>query len=446
MNNNLAEGADIRIFGLDDGVFTPLAIPMFAPEVTYKQHAHRSGYFIIKYPLDDPDAKYFQKHRLVVIDGRFSGIIRDIYRSRGHLRHELTVTGVDLAGLLEQRYAVPAFGGGEEAFIGYENITGSTEYIVKTLWERNIGGAADILRRLPFLHIAANQNRGIQDDAYSVRMNRLSEATAELIENGGLLVNAYIDVDEIENDIFRFIFDVREPRDRTATLEDTDAKESEIVLSTERNTVFTIDYADELSNSGNVFYATRSSGKTEDELQTLLRIRDGETEPSGIQRFERQLSVSVSVPQEMSSSLSDMEKRRDYLQNRILDVKIDNEERSAMYSELSGLYPQISALKREIELYILEEMRIQARHGMLSFEPRKWLDAKVNFTNLERYRDYDLGDYITVEDAEWGIVENVQVMEIETQYINNSKTVSVVLGKRKEYLPRQIMRDIANSN
>ena len=436
---------EIRVYELTDTEFIPKEIILTAAEVVYKEHVRRSGYFIIKMPLSDPKSASLQKSRLVVIDKKFAGIIRDKFRSTAYGVNELTAIGSDLKTFLDHRTIIPqgAFASQSHDKIWFDSVSGDTETCIKHYWERNIGALAAESRRLPFLQIGENLHRGNADDSYQARFDNLGSVTAELAESGNLIVTANVDIPAIDDEIFRFVFDVKEPVYRLET--DMEIDVSPVLISPDRLTALTMNSGEEMSGSGNSFYVSRSGSRLDgNSMLARLMTHEGEAEPSGISRVEKQLNVSVAAPEGLQNYLSTLEKRLDWINNRLQSGFLALGEGPALMAERATLPPQISSVKTQIEEYYLSEIEVQGRHTIPDFIPRDWLNATINPTNLIRYKDYNLGDYVTARNREWNAEADVQITEIETQAVNGGVTTTVTLGEGENNPFRRIRRDMNN--
>ena len=475
---------EIRIYELTDTEFIPKAIITKFSEVTYKEHIRRPSFFTIKISLDDPDAREFQKNRLILIidENRidvYSGIIEDLYRTADQNLHELTVTGRDLKGLLDRRISLPkdAFLNSTKERLQNIDIKNNSESCIKYFWRHSTAENALSARQYSFVDIQPNLNRGIQNDNYSTLFGSIGKITSDLAESGNLIVIAKVIKEETDNEVFRFVFDVKEPRDKTAIREDDPHEiiKEPVVISIENKTALLLDNATETSAERNAFYASRKSPFFEGIFLSayVYRENEDEGEPNDIERYEQHLSINVPVPPEMEDWLKSLERSLDQAEKKLIEHKaqldsresklrlldLTSEEREKIGAEIAGIFllviawdnevkrlrSAIAVYKIEIEEYLLTELGNQATRNMSEYMPLDWITGKINFTNLVRSRDYELGDYVTVQNREWNIERDVQITEIETRAAHGDITVSVIFDDGKKSVAETLERDIFNS-
>lgn len=167
-----------------------------------------------------------------------------------------------------------------------------------------------------------------------------------------------------------------------------------MVLSLDRATALSVGYEADNAEYRNAFYATRSGAQFADEAYTALYYRDDKL-VSGHERVEQHLNVSVSTP----------ETGREY-----------------------------------------EEMKRQAVHGMKDYEQTEQLTATVNFTKEVYRRDYNVGDFLTVQLPELNLTSVVQITAVEVSESGNSgRVVNAVLGDERKQIIQKIRAEIKNS-
>lgn len=282
---------EIRIYEITETGFVPCLTTSKAASVTYTVSAFTAGGFEVTFPFGEFGVGEFRLDRLVLIDKHYAGVITDIEYKSDNGADIAVITGYNLLGLLTQHIVLPPnFNGTGTA--DFDSVAGSAEKCIKYYWNNNVGINAHSKRRIPFVMVGSNLDRGKQNVSYSARFNLLSDVTAELAEAGDLVVTAVLDV--INTTI---IFDVHNPVDRTFGQQTV----SPVVLATDRKTALSMRYSNGLTGSSNAFYATKSGGQFDGATPVQLYKRGNYT---GISRRERHLNVSVPDGGDMASQVS----------------------------------------------------------------------------------------------------------------------------------------------
>ena len=374
---------EIRIYEYINGEFVPRLNTYDAVNPRYKIHAYEPSEFSFDYSLDERGASEFQMKRFVLMEN-FIGVIKNIKRYKNTGGSMMTVSGVDIKGLLFGRTVIPHTFSGIIGTMGYDVAVGWTDACIKHFWRNNIGVNAETARRYNFITIGENKNIGKSGDKYQTRFTKLSDVTAEFAKGADLVITT---TPQIESG--KIILDVAEPVYRTAGQDIV----SPVILSPENLTVLHMEHTQESTGYRNAFYATRSGSQFADEALTMLYMRDGETEPSGLDRVEEHINVSVNTP-------------------------IAGDE--------------------------YNEMRRQAVHDMQNYGEVNTLNATVNFTRLKLNRDYHVGDFVTVQNNDFGIEADIQITAVEVSENGNGRTETVTLGTDKKGYIRQILTEIKN--
>jgi len=372
---------EIRVFEYIDDEFIPRLVTYTAVNVRYKLHAYEPSDFSFDFPINEFGANEFKRNRFILIEN-FIGIIKNIKKNAGIEINMMNVSGVDIKGLLTQFIIVPPDFSGVQSLVGFDTVSGFTDECIKYYWRNNIGEHAKPERRLEFITIAENKGLGKPDEEYSARFNRLSDVTAELAKGANLVVAAYPQIL-----LGHILLDVKEPEDRTAS------STKPLIFSLDLKTVLQMEHIQEISSYKNAFYSSQSGNQFGDEALTMFYTRDGETEPEGLERYEILLNVSVETP----------EPGNEY-----------------------------------------EEIRLQAVHAMQNYEAVDALNAKTNFTQLRYGLDYSVGDFVTVQNIEWGVEADIQITAVEISESANGRIETVTLGTGEKGYIRQLRTEINN--
>lgn len=348
---------EIRIYEpptAETPAFRPQGLLTAATDVTTVERHWTPGGFTVTVPSGARHADRLTQGRLVLIDGRFWGIIDDLELEAGSGGYLRTVSGRQLKGLTMDRITLPPAATEVVGAQGYDAVTGATETIMKHFVSANLASPSTAARKVYGLEMAADQGRGVAEDKYMSRHEVLSDVLAALGEASGL---GY----DITPDLAagKFVFDVVEGADHTAL----QSQRTRVVLDVRRKTASSQIYQYAGSDARNLFYATRSGAEFEDEALTATYVREGEEEPVGIRRREVHLSVAVDTP-----------------------------EAGAEYDEL----------KRQA---LIQAEGYRAGESFTC----ELFDSRYVFG-----QDYRVGDLVTVQNTDWGIVSHPRLTEMQT--------------------------------
>ena len=267
---------------------------------------------------------------------------------------------------------------------GFDSVKGSTEQVVKYFVDKNLVNPVDDKRKIPYLVNATNQNRGIQDDKYMVRYMPVIDVVRDVCMTQKL--GFKIDMDVSTGNMY---FDVIQGIDRTAFQDER----PRVIFDVDFGTAKSSDYVEDLSNYKNLFYTSKTGAENEQTTTTLTLWRKDETEPTGLERFESTLNVTVD--------------------NEAVDI----------IGEMQNIaYKEMTNFEREVNFKI-------ALNG-----------------NLVYNKDYKLGDFVTIQDRGMSIIENVQLIEVTHQWSRNGYTLVGTFGKplrnRFEVLKRDLSKGV----
>ena len=304
------------------------------------------------------------------------GIIRGVDDDNAGLGVTVVRTGEDLKGYLKQRICLYPKTGNLE---GFDTVKGSTETVMKHYVKNNMVSPSNSSRKVPNLVIGEDLSRGIPNDKYMARFNRVDELLKEVGLAGALGYGINMDITNSN-----MIFDVIQGVDRVASQSDTPRIILDVNLKTAKNSR----YISDMEGYRNVFYTTKSGAKTEAEATTLQYHRE-EIEPIGITRFETQISVNV------DSSVTD----------------------------------------------ITTEMENLAQKEMTNFEKENQFKIELN-SNFIYNKDYRLGDFVTIQDRFMEVCEDVQLISVTHEWQGIGYRITGTFGKPRktslELVERQI--------
>jgi NADPH-dependent glutamate synthase beta subunit-like oxidoreductase len=89
-------------------------------------------------------------------------------------------------------------------------------------------------------------------------------------------------------------------------------------------------------------------------------------------------------------------------------------------------------------------MKQQALHRMTDYEEVNTLQAQKKFTNLKHRRDYNAGDFVTVQNISWGLEAEIQITAVEVAENAAGRVETVTLGTGEKGYVRKLMTEIKN--
>ena len=352
--------------------FESIGITMSAQNITRISRLYEPGAFSFDIPFSALYADKLAGYVIVLIDRSFWGIIDDLrfYATQGGLW--ISVRGRDLKGVTASRIIIPPGTSTETGMQGFDAQRGTTEKIMKHYIVANmIDTPLQPNRKVPGLLLAEDMGRGIAEDRYSARHQRLDNVLMELGQASGL---GYDIVPDLASS--QFIFDIIEGADRSGTQSDR----PRVIFDLATKTVVSQEFTASLSESRNAFYATMSGAEFADETLTMMYIRDGEDEQQGIYRRELHMDISAETP-------------------------IAGDE----YNELRR-YALIEAENhRPVQSFQCEILERSQVYG----------------------KDYFLGDTVTVQNKVFGVTMHRQLLEMTIEYGNDGIKKTATFGRPK---------------
>lgn len=351
-----------------------------AESVRFTENLYDAGSFSVSLSGYENFANELQQGRLLSFktDSVYLwGIIRGVENENDGMSVIVNRTGEDLKGYLKQRICLYPTTGELE---GFDTIKGSTETVLKHYVNNNAVSPVNVKRKIPKLIIAQDQNKGLADDKYMARFNKLNELLKEvgLAQKIGYKVNMDIDTGNM-------VFDVVQGVNRTAYQSEV----PRIVFDVNMRTAKESRYISDMESYRNAFYTTKSGAKSEAETTTLLHFRKEDSEPEGINRFETQISVNVD--------------------SKAIDI--------------------------------VGEMKNLAQKEMTNFEKDDTFTIELN-SNFIYNKDFFLGDFVTIQDRFMGIAEDVQLISVTHEWQGLGYRITGTFGKPRktnlELVERQI--------
>ena len=246
----------------------------------YEASFYDFGRFTITVNAFEPVVKNLLVNRIINIDGKYWGIIKNRKIQRGQ-NNSVTVSGIQLKGLLWQRLTLPLDLAPQNAPAGFDSRAGSTEDLIKYFAGQNTSSKNRIIENL---FIEPNQSRGNTNDKYYTRFEVLGDVISKIARRSSLGWDIVAD----ENS-GRLTLLVQEGLDRTINQN----ARPRAVFDISRGTLSDFEFTHETENAANVFYSTKSGAEFEDEALTQTYTLDNGIY-TGLRRSERHLNISVS--------------------------------------------------------------------------------------------------------------------------------------------------------
>lgn len=377
---------DIRIFDPPENgapAFRAVGRATDAINVTTVERHYTPGHFSIEIPFEARHAGQLSIGRLVLIERNFWGIIDDLGLSADTGGNILTVSGRQLKGLTMDRITIPPAVTSVTGAQGYDPCKGTTETVMKHFVVANLCNPVQPSRVLCGLEIAPDLGRGVANDKYMSRHEVLADVLAALGETAGLGYDIRPDLSR-----HKFIFDVSEGTDHTAGQRDR----MRVIFDIPRKTVLSQSYAHNTSDSRNLFYTTMAGSEFADETMTVTYIREGETEPVGIRRREKHLSISADTP-------------------------VPGDE----YNELKR-----QALIEAETFKSAESFTCEIAEGPYTYPAA-----------------YQVGDMVTVRNQAWGVSMDARLTEMQTDYTSSGVRHTATFGTAPLNVVGRLKRQIS---
>lgn len=344
----------------------------------YTRRWQSAGDFAITIPLDALGAKHLRPENIIMFDKdrHRTGIIESIEPSESDLS-TVIVKGVSLSGMTTGRLTVPP---DDAANMGQDVVP---RIITPGVFPPPVS-AETVLKEYAYRHLKADPDR---DDPFldiSPDLERgIKTRWLSRFEDLGEVLRSICEFCDIGYEIYfdtntkRLVFDVIEGIDRTVK-----SGISPVIFSSKYGNVNNIKYTHSLSGYKNLGYV---GGAGEDENRLIQLVWSGDTKPTGRMRREVFLDAGSLT---IAGGLED-----------------------------EGL--------QKLSAYPLTESLAATVSPNISFVYRK---------------DWDLGDFVTVQSDKIGITFDTRITEITERYESNAISIVPTFGTPLERLGRKIKR------
>lgn len=242
----------------------------------WERYFYDLGNFEFVCSAADPRIKYIQTGNIITHADN-SGII--LYR--GQKDSVVTVRGYDLKFFCRARMIVPPFmymNTPIDTIYGYDRIKGSAETVIKHYIDTQLINPTDTERKIKFLTVAANKNRG-DSMAWQAKFTTVNEELKKIAQYSKLGYDITFDP---ENK--KFVFDVLKGTDRTTA----QTAVSPVIFCREYKNISESEYEQDWLNAVNAAYV---GGNGEDEEQYVQELKSDSCDTDFL-RIEGYTSVS----------------------------------------------------------------------------------------------------------------------------------------------------------
>ncbi|GLO64760.1 Gp37-like protein [Oceanobacillus kimchii] len=340
-------------------------------------------------------AEHFQKGNFIVLDkqGDKAMVIRHrevSLDSNGKASETWKITGVTLDGILNQRVTIPP------DHTSHDRKKGNAEVVMKHYVEKHFVNPDNPDRKIDFLEIAPNQNRGPQVD-WESRFRNVGDEITSISKQANIGWMIYADMERR-----KFIFDVAEQRNVT---QDNPTGLQPVFFSPDYQTIKSQQFVDSNNNYRNVGYV---GGQGEGEERKIVKVGDAK----GVDLYEV------------------------FIDARDIGETLENED------------------GEEIELSPEEEearLRERGEQKMKEFETTFYLEAQIltpsirettnDFamsTPFEYEVDFRLGDIVQVFNKTWNITMNAPITEIKEIHEPGGFILEATFGEAQATLIKKI--------
>ena len=269
----------IRIWKYKNGAFTVIRAISTYRSLTYTQKFYDIGNF--EFIIPPQDIGWYQPGLFVQIND-FWGIAQKITVSEGN-GNTIQISGPCIKWLMATRVTV-ANDTDQDDLLGYDNIAGDTETCMLHYVTNNAYNPAYTKRKIPFLSVSENLQRGTANDKYYSRFEYLSDVLIKLGKRAGLGWG-------LTWNGGGFTYSAVEGRDMKRHK-----------LSVQNGKLLSTEYEGDYTNQRNTYYCTKSGYEFEDEALTQTYYTD-DMIAEGYERIETAMTVSVDSTSEQYADM-----------------------------------------------------------------------------------------------------------------------------------------------
>lgn len=336
------------------------------------------------------NADLLQQDRIVFIENDYDTPFQILHREialdeNGKATENWLIKAIPLKAWLADRICIPPDGKTND------NITADTETVMKTFVEHNALKPTNPKRTIPRLAIAPNQKRG-PTIKRGPRFDTLSEELETIGTLTGVGWNISID---IENK--RFVFDVIEGADRTAT----QRQRPPVVFSPEFKTLQTLEYTEsKLDQKTTAIVAGQGEGVE----RKVITLNDDLTGLARKELYVDARDIADTTQQETTLTETDEE------------------------GNVTESTTTIEVPRPEQE--IIADLTNRGNEKLAEYEQTLFFSGQINTGRFKYGEDWFLGDITTLQHKDWGVTLDARITEVkEIHEVGHSKQIEVVFDK-----------------
>ncbi|WP_440894979.1 Gp37-like protein [Amphibacillus sp. Q70] len=336
-------------------------------------------------------AEYFVKGNLIVLDKRDDKAMIIRHREvaldqNGKASENWRVTGVALKGVLDQRVTIPPDGQ------SHDRIRDNAETVMKHYVNNHFVNPVDPTRKIDFIEIAEDQERGPKID-WESRFKNVSDELTTISKQANIGWIMYADMGR-----GKWIFDVVEPRDVT---QNNEAGLQPVFFSPDFSTIKTQQFVDNDNNFKNVGFV---GGQGEGVERKIVKI--GEAEGTDLHEVFIDARDVSETDEETEEELTDEEYEQLLIERGKRKMR---EFETTFYLEAQILTPSINRSN----------------------------DFAIS-TPFEYEKDFKLGDLVQVFNKKWNITMNAPITEFTEIHESSGFILEAFFGEAQPTLITKI--------
>lgn len=340
-------------------------------------------------------AEYFVKGNLLVLDKDQSKAM--IIRHReialdesGRASENWKITGVTLEGVLDQRITIPP------KDTSHDRKSGSAETVMKHYVDRHFVNPDDPARKIDYIEIAEDKNRGSHIE-WESRFKTVSEEIAAISKQANLGWVMYADMDRR-----KWVFDVVEPRDVTV---DNEKGLQPVFFSPDFSTIKSQSFVDSDTNYRNVGYV---GGQGEGVDRKVVEIGEGK----GIDRLEIFIDARDVDDTKEGEDGEEIPLPEEEVEQQLIERGLEKmkEHETTFYLEAQILTPVINDRRNEF----------------------------VMATPFEYEKDFFLGDLVQIFNKKWNITMKAPITEFKEVHEPSGFVLEATFGEAQPTIINKI--------
>ena len=345
---------------------------------------HEIGEFELRINRHKQHTEFLQRGNLIMLGASRNkvGIIRHReieLDENGKKTENWLVKGIALKGVMAQRLVVPSVND------SHDRASGAAETVMKHYVNNHIVNPVDVKRKIDMLALAVDQQRGSQI-SWESRFKNLADELVEISKASGLGWDVFLDFQQK-----KWIFDVFEGRNLTVN----QTENPPVIFSPQFESLKQLSFVESDFNYRNFGYI---AGQGEGVDRRVVEVGG---DVSGLARIETFIDAR--------------------------DVSEQDEEQQTLP-----------------ESEIVNKLKERGQQKLREFTQDFFLEGHVLTKSPFTYeKDYDLGDFVTIQNREWGITRDARITEVKEIYESSGLQLEVTLGESRPTLIKKLKQELA---